>query len=42
MEELKSKLQLEVNRREIFERKNAQLEVINDDLKLENNVRVGG
>ena len=40
MEELRSKLQLEANRREIFERKNAELEVINDNLKLDNDVSV--
>ena len=38
MEELKAKLTLESNRREVFERKNAELERINDELRLENGV----
>lgn len=38
MEELKSKLLLESNRREIFERKSAELEIINDGLRTENEV----
>lgn len=38
MEELKSKLQQEANRREIFERKNAELEMVNDNLRCENDV----
>ena len=36
--ELKSKLQLELNRREIFERRAAELEVLNDQLRGENDV----
>ena len=39
MEDLKTRLQLESNRREIFERKNAELEALNDNLRLENDVR---
>ena len=38
MEELKSRLQAESSRREIFERKNAELETINDQLRTENHV----
>lgn len=38
MEELKSKLLLESNRREIFERKSAELEIMNDNLRTENEV----
>lgn len=37
-EDLKTKLQLESNRREIFERRAAELEGINDSLRLENDV----
>ena len=32
-------LQKEINRREAFERKNAELEGVNDELRLENGVR---
>ena len=37
-EGLSSKLQLERNRREIFERRAAELEGINDSLRIENDV----
>ncbi len=40
MEGLGSRLALEVSRREIFERKNAELERINDELRVENAVSV--
>lgn len=39
MDELRSKLSLESNRRDVFERKNAELEGINDKLRTENDVR---
>ena len=38
MEQLKSKLHSEIARREVFERKNAELEAVNDKLRLENEV----
>jgi hypothetical protein len=38
VEELKAKLQAECSRREIFERKNAELEALNDRLRTENDV----
>lgn len=38
-ENLAFKLQLESNRREIFERRAAELEGINDALRIENDVR---
>ena len=40
VEELKARLQAEFSRREIFERKNADLEAINEKLRTENDVRV--
>lgn len=41
LEELKARLQAECSRREIFERKNADLEALNEKLRTENDVRIG-
>ena len=38
MEPLETRLQVEANRREVYERKSAELERINDELRLENRV----
>ena len=37
---LSESLQKEINRREAFERKNAELEGVNDELRLENGVSI--
>ena len=39
MEDLNARLQLEVKKSGVFERKSAELECINDELRLENRVR---
>ena len=42
LEDLKARLQAECLKREIFERKNAELETLNDKLRTENDVRDSG